>query len=82
MKEVTAYVTHPLNDGDYFWQVFSVPVTSNVEEYVTSRGYIIAKYVENKPTIKRTYTKRVPVYVESGGAHLFNVWNKGVCHHA
>jgi hypothetical protein len=80
--QVTAYVTHPMNSGGLFWQVFTIPDTSNVVDYIMSRGYIVDKYVENKPTIKRKYSKRAPVYVETSGAHLFNVWNNRVCHHA
>ncbi len=78
---ITAYVTHPMNPGGFFWQVFDV--TSSVDE-VTARGYIIDKYVINKPTIKKTpYKRRVIPVVESPGAHLFNVWNNvKVCHHA
>jgi hypothetical protein len=79
---ITAYVTHPMNPGGFFWQVFDV--TSNVEECVAARGYIMDRYVINKTAPKKApYKRKEVVHVESAGAHLFNVWNSGkVCHHA
>jgi hypothetical protein len=79
---ITAYVTHPMNPGGFFWQVFDV--TSNVEECVAARGYIMDRYVINKTAPKKApYKRKEVVHVESPGAHLFNVWNSGkVCHHA
>ena len=75
---ILAYVKHQLSTDEYIWQVFSVPNdTSNVINYLTTRGYTTKEYREQqqprqvKPRVKR-------VSEPSGGQHLWETWRRSV----